>query len=50
VLKELSHTKAGRKSTLKHAQENASREVSQGRQKIIFGVLRAGFDLKMCHP
>lgn len=50
MLKELSHTKAGRKSALKHAQESASREVSQGRQKLIFGVLRAGFASKMCHP
>jgi hypothetical protein len=35
-------SKARRKSTLKHAQENVSPEVSQGRQRLISGVLKVG--------
>jgi hypothetical protein len=38
----VSHSKVGRKSAIKHAQEWASHEVCQGKQKLITWVLRAG--------
>jgi hypothetical protein len=41
-IKDYEPGQVGHKSTLKHAQERASHEVSQGRQCLIFVVLRAG--------
>jgi hypothetical protein len=40
--KEVVHPKVDQKSTIKHAQERASREVFQGRHKLITRVLREG--------
>lgn len=50
VLKEYGHGKVGCKWTLKHAQERASREVSQGRQRLISSILKTGIALKAGSP
>jgi hypothetical protein len=41
ILKELGGQKAGKKYYMKHAQETMVKEVNQGRQRLITGVLRA---------